>query len=341
MTQITNPSTQKMHLISNITEISESAKFDFLESTEVDGIHVLAKVSGPAFFPDSVSENNVRYTREFWETILSDEEVNTKLADKVMFGTIGHQIVDINDSKLLAGVASHITTKMWIDDSTGIGMAEHLVLNTNAGKILNTVLRAGSKLRVSTRGQGELRKSKDGVNDIDEYYFQRIDFVINPGYREALPSVVESLNSVSDNNKQEDNSLMADQTNDKVVEILQKQIDDLKQQQDKVLNEKAEISERLRKVSEELDNVKSEKDNVANQLDKYEEMGTVEEISEAIDEASERIKILRNTVEQNAQDTAQTTESVTELQKQLDDAKEELEQAQFYRDWETDRKSVV
>lgn len=224
-----------------VSEVWESAGAynAVADAPEVDGVNILAKVAGPAFFPDEVSGNKVEYPQAIWDTVLKDPKVLSALNDRTMFGTIGHDVV-MDDNAMRQGLASHITTKMWQDEETNQGMAEYLILNTPVGRVLNTVLRAGAKLRVSTKANGAFGPTKaNGVKPLIAYFFERIDFVLTPGFTQALPAVMESLNeeeqevlnkiivSASENEPDQQEAKPMDE---KAITILEGQVDDLKQQ---------------------------------------------------------------------------------------------------------------
>ena len=181
-----------------IWESTENNDFDIKDDTsEVDGKYILARVQGPAFFPGTTSKNKVFYPVEAWESALEDPALLNKLQSRLVFGTIGHD-TDLGDNEIREGKLSHIVTKVWIDES-GTGRAEYLILNTPPGQILNTLLRAKSKIRVSTKAAGfyESGTSRDGTRKVipSSFKLERIDFVIEPGYTQALPELLESLNN--------------------------------------------------------------------------------------------------------------------------------------------------
>lgn len=162
----------------------------------VDGVNILARVSGPTFFPETTSRNGVYYTLEAWQNALSDPELQQRLDSRLVLGTFGHDI-EITDEEVRKGLFSHITTKLWIED--GVGYAEHLVLNTEPGRNLNTLLRAGARISTSTKANGFLAESQtaDGYSMVEPEGFtlERIDFVLDPGYLEAKPELLESFSS--------------------------------------------------------------------------------------------------------------------------------------------------
>lgn len=170
-------------------DISES------DSQKVDGVNILGRVVGPFFVVDGNSLNGRHYTRGLWEKVIND--TTTTMTAGSMFGTIGHE-QPIDDKAFLEGKVSHRITKLWIDDKTKLGMGEALILNTTAGRNLNSYLRGGSKLPVSSRGFGRYSEKRVGENrviDPNTFRLEGFDFVLNPGIPSSVPRLVENLNN--------------------------------------------------------------------------------------------------------------------------------------------------
>jgi hypothetical protein len=160
---------------------------------------ILGIVEGKSFVLDGVSRNGRFYPKELWENALKDPEVIQMLNDKLMFGCIGHPENYTLDDLLAEGKVSHIVSDIRIG-SDGFGYATYEILDTPAGRILNTVLRAGSKMKVSTRAFGEFvneYKEIDGrkyqVINPKNFKLESIDFVIKPGIASVDVSLVEKL----------------------------------------------------------------------------------------------------------------------------------------------------
>lgn len=163
--------------------------------SQVDGINILGRVVGPFFVVDGNSLNGRHYTRGLWEKVITDTSLT--MAAGSMFGTIGHE-QPIDDKAFLEGKVSHRITKLWIDESSKLGMGEALILNTTAGRNLNSYLRGGSKLPVSSRGFGRYSEKRVGENrviDPGTFRLEGFDFVLNPGVPSSVPRLVENLNS--------------------------------------------------------------------------------------------------------------------------------------------------
>jgi len=161
---------------------------------------VLAKVKGPSFFLDGFSRNGRFYPKSLWENALKNPETKDTLSRGLMFGCIGHPKDYSLDELLESGRVSHKVTDIYVDQKTGVGMAEYEILDTPSGRILNTVLRSGSEMYVSTRAFGGFTnktKDKDGkkykILDDSNFVIETIDFVIQPGFLETKPELMESL----------------------------------------------------------------------------------------------------------------------------------------------------
>jgi len=299
----------------NATEIWESNlpqdEYTFQESaSEVDGKYILAKVVGPAFFPDTVSRNKIHYPRKAWENAISNSEFRQKLQDRLVYGTIGHN-AELDDDDVREGKFSHIVTNVWIDES-GVGKAEYLVLNTPPGNILNTLLRARSKLRVSTKAKGFFESggsNRDGSRSVtpDNFRLERIDFVIDPGYLQATPELLESFGS------SELNTLLKTKgttmSDEKVVEILESRINELKEEKTISIVKAEQMSAELKTLSESLVRFKTTLNMYESfgtpasiqesfsELEQYRAIGTVHQIHEALDQSEETIDQLADAVD--------------------------------------------
>lgn len=273
------------------------------DASEVDGVHVLAKVRGPAFFPDTTSGNRTFYPLEAWEKALSEPRVQKRLRDRLMYGTIGHNQV-LDDDAIKDGKFSHLITDIFINEE-GVGEAEYLVLNTPTGRILNTILRVGSKIRVSTKAKGLFLNGSSGnqrtVNP-DMFFFERIDFVLEPGYDEALPDLIESLDDETTDPVNED--IPVDKTQDDAVallKIVESAVEELKAGDAVTAESIQELTAKVGEVAATVVTLAQENTEIAAELAKaqetikeYEELGTPEEVSEALDKCTETVTALQN-----------------------------------------------
>lgn len=323
-----------MNTISSILESWETktgVELSIDESaSEVDGVIILAKISGPAFFPETLSRNNVYYPQEAWETAIAEEEFQSRLKDRLVYGTIGHDC-ELTDIDIRNGLASHIVIRVWINEEN-VGMAEHLVLNTDAGRNLNTYVRAKSKLRVSTKADGLFKSTPQSSKTVvpNAFRFTRIDFVQSPGYIQALPSVVESIekdlleNKIQeeDINKLTGNKNMED---NKVVNILESQISELKA-------EKVGISQQVSKITEELNSTSFSLKTAESIVEGYKALGTVAAISEAKQELQQfrsigSVQQIHEALEEGSEAIDKLNETVAELTETVNRLTNEVKQA--------------
>lgn len=284
-----------------IDTIEPDIKFSISEASEVDGEHVLARIKGEFFVPDGKSRNKRFYPSALWQRIIASPTIQSKLNNKLMFGTIGHD-GEIGEKAMREGLISHFMTSIMIENGKGIG--EALIVNTQAGRVLNTLLRAGCKLFVSSRANGTFKGEKDGmpVVDPDSYELEGWDFVIEAGFLEANPQLAESLNDLQ-KNKNSETLLITEKKKDLIMEGL-----DAKLVQH-IVDENADLKNKIGKLTEEMDAVKAdkdlaekevadlkadaeEKDKKVEKLAKYEEIGEPEELEAGMAKKEEAEKEL-------------------------------------------------
>lgn len=250
-------------------------------SGQVDGQHVLAKVSGTFFVPEGTSRNKRFYSKSLWEKCLSKPDVMSKLAERRMFGTIGHD-EPIDDKALRDGKLSHIMTGLAVEKDGVQGYGECLILNTPAGRMLNTFIRAGAKLYTSSRALGKFAgETGDGTPKVDEnsYELQTFDFVLDPGFLQANPQLAESYKQFEESFKQ-------------VNEILpiknKKGENSMDPLLEKAMNEAASLRADLSASAKESTALKTQNDALQKEvlesqkskapLDEYKALGTVEQL---------------------------------------------------------------
>lgn len=310
----------------NLSDIIEpKIKFELDESaSEVDGQNVLAKVKGQFFVPNGKSRNGRFYTKKLWEKVFSDPVVNERLKKRVMFGTVGHD-QELNDKAVREGQVSHFMVSG--DPETGMG--EALILNTPVGKILNTMLRAGSQLYVSSRANGTFSGKVQGLPKVDEdtYDLDGWDFVIEPGFLEANPKIAESLEKIQNDLKTQNDELSNEEgsMNEELIKHITNENAELKNKVSDLTDEAAALQEDKKSLSDENEHLKGEvgKLEEANKtIEAYSEFGTPEEIKEKLEKKDEDSKVL-----ESFQELADTPEDAkTALTKALDFIKEVSEE---------------
>jgi len=81
---------------------------------------------------------------------------------------------------------SHMITDMWMDGANGYGKLK--ILPTPMGQLVRTMLEAGVKLGVSSRGSGNV--SEDGQNVVSDFEIITVDVVAQPSAPGAYPTPI-------------------------------------------------------------------------------------------------------------------------------------------------------
>jgi len=81
---------------------------------------------------------------------------------------------------------SHMITDMWMDGPNGYGKLK--ILPTPMGQLVKTMLEAGVKLGVSSRGSGNV--SEDGQNVVSDFEIITVDVVAQPSAPGAYPTPI-------------------------------------------------------------------------------------------------------------------------------------------------------
>jgi hypothetical protein len=100
------------------------------------------------------------------------------------------------DLKINLDRVSHMITKMWMDGPNGYGKLK--ILPTPMGQLIQSMLEAGVKLGVSSRGSGEV----DGSGNVQGFEIITVDVVAQPSAPGAYPTPVYEhlMNTLGGNN---------------------------------------------------------------------------------------------------------------------------------------------
>ena len=94
-----------------------------------------------------------------------------------------------DDLKINLDRVSHMITDMWMDGPNGFGTLK--ILPTPMGNLVKTMLEAGVKLGVSSRGSGNVNEASGHVSDFE---IITVDVVAQPSAPSAYPKAIyESL----------------------------------------------------------------------------------------------------------------------------------------------------
>lgn len=175
-------------------EISDSTISE--AKTEKSPFKLIGRVCGCIAPIGSMSRNGRLYEESHWPKILSNPELQERIANRKFFGMISHENCPINDRNFKAGEISHVCSLLEVrndDNGKPYLYGELDILDTPAGRILKAMYEGGAGLYVSTRAAGRLLEStRNGrtikVVDPSSYYINSIDFVLNPGFLQAKPA---------------------------------------------------------------------------------------------------------------------------------------------------------
>jgi hypothetical protein len=175
----------------NKVEILESDRSKLPEA-------VLCRVVYPICNIGQLNANNRMYEKEVWtENVLKDEDLHKKMGSRTLFGQAEHPAETQSDLQL----TSHVITKTWIDESDNRVYQEMDVLDTPTGRIVDTLLRAGCQVGVSTRAEGDLEEYELEESDGKKVACQRVlpesyryvttDFTADPSTFNVEPVTLE------------------------------------------------------------------------------------------------------------------------------------------------------
>jgi len=154
---------------------------------------VLSRVVYPICNVGQLNANKRVYEKDLWDRVLNEVELKDKMQNRNLFGHAEHpEDVQSNLEKV-----SHIITKTWFDEPQNKVLQEMEVLDTPYGRIIDRLLRAGCKVGVSTRAEGELQEAQDEARGKyfkvlpETYRYVTTDFTAEPSTFGALPVKVE------------------------------------------------------------------------------------------------------------------------------------------------------
>lgn len=165
------------------------------------GDAILGTLEGPCADFVNGTRNNRKYSEELWERVFSDPIVKEMLNAGGIPGELDHPADrSETDSTKIAIIMKEAPEKrgnnLW---------AKFYILNTPCGKIAYTLAKAGFKLGISSRGEGDVTEdynSGEEVVDPETYTFNAFDLVLLPAVKAArLNLITESYDKKKFNYK--------------------------------------------------------------------------------------------------------------------------------------------
>lgn len=151
---------------------------------------ILGKLKGIFADIKNPTRNGRLYSEKCWRNALASEDVKEKLENHMMLMELSHPTdrLESLEERTCAYVSD-----LKIDESKGVVIGEAVILDTPMGRILNTFVRSGMKVGVSSRGAGDER-IMEGINQIDPdtFVLETFDIVSMPAVKQARLALCES-----------------------------------------------------------------------------------------------------------------------------------------------------
>jgi len=251
---------------------------------------------------DQPTGNNRVYPREEWEREI--KKAQQRIKERRMFGELDHP----GDGRTSLWRVSHLITSLEIDeDGNIIGEAE-VIEDSQAGRQLKAILKAGAKVGVSSRGKGTIEPADKGnAEKVTDFHLETFDIVANPSVQQAFPEFLrehlekKSIRSIEELQK----------AYPELVEKLEQRIAEAFKQRYETT--KAEIFQILKERVEELQPLDSNK-NVIKELRKIaSEVVIDEDIAQFIQNVKEKIKTLEQNLDKKKADQRQILNKMRQL----------------------------
>lgn len=163
----------------NLT-LNDKVKFDN------KGGAILGVLEGPIADPKHPTRNGRLYNERLWENVLSNDIVREQFANGGILGELDHP-KDRDDicTEKVAVIMPEPPTR----NKNGEYIGKFNILDTPCGRIVYTLAKAGFKLGVSSRGNGDYDEYTGEV-DPDSYDFTCFDVVVLPAVKDARMKLV-------------------------------------------------------------------------------------------------------------------------------------------------------
>lgn len=163
-------------IVEGSTKFDNDCRVELYEGNARDehGNKKMPCIIGPMIETNSTNRNGRVYPKQMMEICVEKYKKERMQPGKIRsYGELGHpEGVEINLHRW-----SHFITEMNWQDNLVIGKAQ--LVDTEYGRIAETVLRNGLQLGVSTRGLGSLDESND-QKLVNEYEMIAVDIVADP-----------------------------------------------------------------------------------------------------------------------------------------------------------------
>ena len=204
--------------------LNDKVKFDN------KGGAILGVLEGPVADFINPTRNGRHYGEQLWEKVLSNDIVKEQFANGGILGELDHP-KDRDD--ICTEKVAVIMPEPPVKNSDGEYIGKFNILDTPCGRIVYTLAKAGFKLGVSSRGNGDYDEYTGEV-DPDSYDFTCFDVVVLPAVKDARMDLVTEafdkntslsklLKEQYDRSSKEDKAIMDD-----TIKHLKENLDNMK-----------------------------------------------------------------------------------------------------------------
>lgn len=172
---------------------NEEFKYQKLTPEEMTSKGILGRLVGPCADFTNPTRNGRKYGEQLWEKVFENPITIEKINNGVCFGELGHPADRTETDMEKIAICLREQPKK---NSDGVLMAVFDILDTPNGRILKSLCDYGTKIGVSSRGQGDIIEDEDGNEMVDPetYDFECFDAVLVPAVECArMQYVTESL----------------------------------------------------------------------------------------------------------------------------------------------------
>ena len=174
---------------------NESIQYQKLSPEEMKARGILGRLVGPCADFINPTRNGRKYSEQLWENVFNNPLMQEKIKNGVCYGELGHP--EDRTETDIEKIAICLREQP-VKNDKGQLVAVFDILDTPCGRILKTLCDYGSKLGISSRGQGDLVTDYNGDESVDPdtYECECWDVVLVPGVETArLDYMTESLNT--------------------------------------------------------------------------------------------------------------------------------------------------
>ncbi len=174
--------------------LQEMNEFSYtLEELNEDGMPKKLKIKGRFGLAGAANGNHRIYPNGVLGEAVN--HVQSMVCERRMLGELDHPA----DAKIHLDKVSHVITKLEMR-TNGEVYGEAEVLPTAQGKILESLLKSGVKLGISSRGFGSTKETNEGLQEVQsDYRLVTFDIVSDPSAPGAFPNpVFESKENVKE-----------------------------------------------------------------------------------------------------------------------------------------------